>query len=77
MSPRLNSRSAQPVDGGRQIPRNTEISGLWNLVAEDCNGAVFGPARSNKKITQHELGVIPGRRDLGDGGFAIGEQPGE
>src|SRR5438105_15825257 len=77
MPPGLHGSSGQPVGGGGEIPRDAEVAGLGNLLAEDSDGAVFAPGRANKEITQHELGMIPGGRDLGDGGFALGKQPGE
>ena len=73
MSPVLYGRRGQPVGGGREISRNSEIAGLGSLVTEDSDGAIFGSSGANKEITQHELGVIPGRRDLGHGGFALGK----
>ena len=77
MTSGLGRRSHQPESGRGNIPRNREIAGLRNLVAENADRAVLLADRAHQEIIQHQFRVVPADHGFVHGGFSFGEQSGQ
>src|SRR2546423_14247663 len=77
MTARLSGGGDEPKSGGGNVSRDSEITGLWDLVAENADRVIFLAHGPDQEIIQHQFRVVPADEWLMHGRLAFREKPGQ